>query len=812
MKLKTRILSLLLAVTLLVGLIPATAIGVSADTAEFLGGEGQNQVNGDRIGGSGENTVNAAVIDTTVDYCKILGISKSTAEKFGTTIRASLRQYQFDVDISSLNIKVDTSNSRQYNAFRAMLEHEVFYAFDVFMFKQTTYRWWNTSSNQVTRVEFITEKLTYNHNQYQSNLASVLTIAEHLMEGVKGNKNLSDMQKALLLHDRLAAWTQYDYDNQQAGTCPDESYSMVGVLWHKVGVCQGYSEAYAYMLDQCGIPNRFAQSTALNHIWNIVTIGGKEYYVDVTWDDPAAYDRYGQVTHNYFLVSMEKLRQDHNATDYSTIPAGVTTYDTYFWTESRSEFQLVDGQIYYLDNVVDQNVRYATLCKWAAGATYPLLNLNNDATMRWTTATGAIYTSNYSTLDSWNGKLYVTDAKQVYEYDPATAQWKAVFAPALSGNQCLYGFTIHAGRYFLNLYDTMPTSQAQHKAQQFFYQPKDIRSIEVIKRPTQYVYQVGDHYDFRGITLKVNYTDGTSDTVTNVLTAWNGYTSAVAGELTFTATLYNYSDDFTIRIVKNLSTPKVTAKNDDKGVKVSWGKVSYATEYIVYRSYQSGGKWSSWSKMKVTTGTSWTDTKAKDGKLYRYAVYAYHVNLRSALGKSSTICRLDTPTVTVANAKSGTYLSWKKVTGATSYAIYRSYRKGSTWTEYKKIGTSKTTTYTDKKASSNTYYRYVVKAVKSSYSSAGSSAKSIRRLTTVTPTAKKSGSTIKVSWKKVTGAKHYAVYRRLSGSSTWTKIATTKTLSYTDKTAKKGKYYEYSVRGVEGSSYGAHNASKKVKR
>jgi fibronectin type 3 domain-containing protein len=64
----------------------------------------------------------------------------------------------------------------------------------------------------------------------------------------------------------------------------------------------------------------------------------------------------------------------------------------------------------------------------------------------------------------------------------------------------------------------------------------------------------------------------------------------------------------------------------------------------------------------------------------------------------------------------------------------------------------------------------------------------------------------------VTGAKYYAVYRRLKGATTWTKIYTTKTRAYTDKTAKKGKYYEYSVRAVEGSSYGAHNASKKVKR
>lgn len=816
MNVKTRILSLLLAVTLLVGLIPATAVSAAADTDEIWAGSGQNTVNGDRLGGSGQNTVNAAAeIDTTVDYCKILGISKATAEKFGETIRASLRAYDFDIDLSSFKISAPDYSSSKVNAFRAMLEHEVFYAFDTFMFKQTTYNWWRNNSGVITRLLFTKDDALYTHTEYQSKLASIIMVAEHLMEGVKGNKKLSDMQKALLIHDRLAAWAQYDYDNQQANTCPPESYSAVGILWNKVGVCQGYSEAYAYMMDQCGIPNRFAQSHDLDHIWNIVTIGGAEYYVDVTWDDPANYDRYGQVLHNNFLVSMSKLRENHAAYDYSTIKQN-STYDNYFWTQSYSEFQLIDDEIYYLDNVVDYSPRYSEIRLWN-GVDDPIVQTVYDETLtKWTVADGRYYTTtNFSTLDSWNGKLYVSTAKAIFEFDPATAalNWNYTLPFAEGDTRCLYGFTIHDGRYFFNVYADPPTTQAIHKAAQFYHQPKDIVGVELVKKPTQYVYKVGDHYDFRGLTLKVKYADGSTDTIKNMVTAWNGYNSAVTGKVEFTVTWYGYSDTFDFQIVKALSTPKVKAVNADKGVKVSWNKVGYAKEYIVYRSYQSGGKWSSWSKMVLTTNTSWTDTTAKDGKVYRYAVYAYHVSLRSELGKSSGIARLKAPSVTVANAKSGTYLSWKKVSGATSYAVYRCYRKGSKWTEYKKIGTTTKTTYTDKKASANTYYRYVVKAVKTGgYTSTGSTVKGIRRLTAVTPSVKKSGSTIKVSWKKVTGAKHYVVYRRLKGASSWTKLTTTKTYAYTDKTAKKGKYYEYSVRAVEGSSYSAYSASKKIKR
>ena len=116
MNVKTRILSLLMAVILLMGLIPATAVSVAAEADEYFGGTGTNIVNGDVIGGTGTNTVNADTIDTAVDYCKILGISQATAEKFGTTIRDSLRQYDFDIDLTTLNIKVPSYDNAKINA------------------------------------------------------------------------------------------------------------------------------------------------------------------------------------------------------------------------------------------------------------------------------------------------------------------------------------------------------------------------------------------------------------------------------------------------------------------------------------------------------------------------------------------------------------------------------------------------------------------------------------------------------------------------------------------------------------------------
>ncbi|MGN0526560.1 MAG: hypothetical protein ACI4IF_03920, partial [Acutalibacteraceae bacterium] len=65
---------------------------------------------------------------------------------------------------------------------------------------------------------------------------------------------------------------------------------------------------------------------------------------------------------------------------------------------------------------------------------------------------------------------------------------------------------------------------------------------------------------------------------------------------------------------------------------------------------------------------------------------------------------------------------------------------------------------------------------------------------------------VTVTFGKVTGAKSYAVYRKTSGGK-WTKIGTTTSTSYTDKTAKKGTTYYYTVRAVNGSYMSSFNIS-----
>ena len=167
--------------------------------------------------------------------------------------------------------------------------------------------------------------------------------AEILLYDVKGNDSLSDVEKALILHDRLAAFNAYDYENymlavqkQDISLIPNESYNAYGALGLGISVCQGYALAYDYLLEQVGIKSEYCSSDVLNHAWNIVYIDNKPYHVDVTWDDHP-WDISGKVEHNNFLKSTYGIKETgHNATDYITTPVD-TTYDNYFWQNS---FQL----------------------------------------------------------------------------------------------------------------------------------------------------------------------------------------------------------------------------------------------------------------------------------------------------------------------------------------------------------------------------------------------------------------------------------------------------------------------------------------
>ena len=171
------------------------------------------------------------------------------------------------------------------------------------------------------------------------------------------------------------------------------------------------------------------------------------------------------------------------------------------------------------------------------------------------------------------------------------------------------------------------------------------------------------------------------------------------------------------------SKPKLSKiENTADGVKITWGKVSGADKYYVYRK-TSGG---SYSKIGTATKTYYTDKKAKSGKKYYYYVKAVNEAGSSEASSSKSILHLSDPILkTPKSIKKGITLNWSKVKGAEGYVIYYKIGSGS----YKKLTTVKGSSkvaYTHTKAKKGKTYTYKVKAYKSKTYSAYSNAKKIK--------------------------------------------------------------------------------------
>ncbi len=257
-----------------------------------------------------------------------------------------------------------------------------------------------------------------------------------------------------------------------------------------------------------------------------------------------------------------------------------------------------------------------------------------------------------------------------------------------------------------------------------------------------------------------------------------------------------------------IATPKLSsAKNHYSGIKVSWKKVSGATNYNIYRKSENS---TSWEHIGIVNKSKlyYIDQDVTNLKSYKYTVRAYDDNGVSHYNTTGVGTKyVAAPKIsTFKNTSEGVQLGWKKVSGATSYRIYRKAENGS-WKLIKKLDNS-TFKYIDTDVKSGVKYKYAVKAVGSGKVS-GYYTKTIEYLKKpVISSAKSTKSGVTIKYSKTAGAEKYRIYRKVNGEDEWTRIATVKgasTVSYTDKTAKKGVTYRYTVRAFSSSYKSAYD-------
>ena len=249
------------------------------------------------------------------------------------------------------------------------------------------------------------------------------------------------------------------------------------------------------------------------------------------------------------------------------------------------------------------------------------------------------------------------------------------------------------------------------------------------------------------------------------------------------------------------ATPTVKIGNSASSGKpqLTWRAVYGATSYRIYRSTAKG---SGYSLLGTTTATSYTNTGAKAGTTYYYRVKACndaglspYSNVVSGKVKSVTP-KPAAPVVKIGNSASSgkPMLTWNAVSGATSYKVYRATSQKGT---YSLLGTVTATSYTNTGAKAGVTYYYKVKAVNSAGESAYSNVVSGRAtVTTLTMGHSSTSGKPQLTWKAVSGAASYKVYRATAKNGAYTVINTTKTLTYTNTGAALGTTYYYKVEAL----------------
>lgn len=155
-------------------------------------------------------------------------------------------------------------------------------------------------------------------------------------------------------------------------------------------------------------------------------------------------------------------------------------------------------------------------------------------------------------------------------------------------------------------------------------------------------------------------------------------------------------------------------------------------------------------------------------------------------GFSASAKTLKKPTkVTAVNQERAVKISWKKVSGAKKYKIFRN---------NKAIKTIKKTSYNDYGVSVGKTYSYKIKPYNGKITGKASKTFKLTRINqTVIKSISNGDKSISLTWSKKTGADKYVIYRKSSDSDKFVKIKSVIARSYEDTDVVSGTKYTYKI-------------------
>ena len=584
-------------------------------------------------------------------------------------------------------------------------------------------------------------------------------------------------QKVQAIYNWITANVKYDYSHLNDPAYRLQ-YTAYAAAVQKKAVCQGYANLFYRLANDAGINCRIITGKAYNgtqtedHAWNIVRMEDEKYYcLDATWDAGLKPENY-----EYFLKGLTSFSRDHQAeTDKLNTP---------YWTQyesrtSAADYKASSGPAAPTVTGGNDSQGRPTL-KWNAvsGAAkyevYRARSLNGDY-IKYSTVTGTSYT-NTSYIESGSTYYYKVRA---LDANGTAGAWSSIVSVT-------YKQTLSA-----------PTVTGGNDAQ-----GRPTLTWKVVTGAAKYEVYRARNKD--GDYIKYSTVTGTSYTNTSYIESGSTYYYKVRA-LDANGTAGAWSSIVSVTYKQTLSAPSVTGGNDSQGrPTLKWNTVAGAAKYEVYRARSLNGDY---IKYSTTTGTSYTNISyIENGNTYYYKVRALDAN--GTAGAWSSIVSvtykqtLSAPAVTGGNDAQGRpTLTWKAVSGAAKYEVYRARSKSGDYIKYSTVtGTSYTnTSYIE---NGNTYY-YKVRALDANGTAgAWSSVVSVTYKQTLPAPTVTGGNDSQgrptLKWNAVSGAAKYEVYRARSLNGDYIKYSTVTGTSYTNTSyIENGNTYYYKVRALK---------------
>ena len=778
-----------------------------------------------------------ALVEETVDLSDTLqkgglGISQpsgdvatlaSTYDKdaFDARLVEAFKNYESSVDVSDIGITRDEAYNGGINT--VINSHP-----EIIGIAGTSY-YYSPSTNIVTKIV-----ITYTSNAREEQ--QKLDAAINELNSRVDISGMTDEEIVLAYHEYLTSTVAYAYAAYLQGSLGGaHEYDMYGALVNHSSVCQGYAETMFYLLKKAGLSCAIASSQNINHAWNIAKVNGKWYHVDATWDDPV-WDMPGRSNHDYFLVSFDTMNKNtlvNHTKDRTDMVVSAQWGDTYssaidttyesgkFWNGVNKAILYKDGYWYSIGSGASDTGYKINKYQYSTGTNKVIYS----GTAKWTAPSGGYYPGVYGSIYLHGNSLYFTTPDSLKKIDLISAAASPVeilnirtkYNSASGSN--LYAFGEQYGKVVYFIADTPNLKQTKDTSD----------STKYNKNYEEYTLDIciSHNWDAGVIVTAPTYkNEGTKKyTCTN---CGETKTETIA-KLVCTEHVWDAGVVVTAPTYTSTGTKKYTCENCGETKTETMAKLvctdhawnagvvtkqpTYKTEGTKKYTCTNCGetKTETIAKLVCTTHAWDNGTVTKKATYTATGVRKYTCKTCGA-AKQVTIARLKLAKVTVKAAQqtSAVQLTWNRSAGASGYKIYRRTAKG----RYVCIKTVKsgTTSYVDKTVKSGNRYYYCVKAYNGNVLS-GYTEASILYIKAPVVTVRKSAQGVKLSWKKSAGAKKYIVYRKTpTGKYRAVKTVTAKTLSWTDKTAKKGQTYYYIVKAVNNKTYSAASPQKRIKR